>query len=49
MKKVQVGTDNKNDCLVECSPGKKCVIHLHSKNGSMFEKHIIGLTKKNTC
>lgn len=46
MKKIQVGTDNKNDCLVTCSPGKKCVIHLDSKTGGMFEKHIIGLAKK---
>ncbi len=46
MKKVQVGTDNKNDCLVECSPGKKCVIHLHSKTGILFEEHITSFVKK---
>ena len=46
MKKVQVGTNNKNDCLVECSPGKKCVIHIDSKTGAMFEKHITDMAKK---
>lgn len=46
MKTIQVGTDNKNDCLVKCSPGKKCVIHLHSKTGAMFEKHIMDMAKK---
>jgi len=46
MKKIQVGTDNKNDCVVEIVPGKKRVIHLLSKTGDMFEKHIKDLTQK---
>ena len=46
MKKIQVGTDNKNDCVVEIVPGKKRVIHLLSKTGDLFEKHIKDLTQK---
>jgi citrate lyase subunit beta/citryl-CoA lyase len=46
MKKIQVGTENKNDCLIKITPGKKLAIHLDSKTGPMFEETIKNLTKK---
>ena len=45
MRKIRVGTDNKNDCSVELYLGKKQAIHIESKTMGMFDEHIKGLIK----